>query len=244
MKKIKKQIQLAHAYSYVRVYSFTVADLETKRYLSPMQGFTQLRTDYVLQENWPIDASGIDVDEYDRTDSTRYVIATARGQVVAGLRLTPVSRIADSLSYRMWAHAYDLEAKQALNEYVTHEVHSEDYKLWDVTRLVTEANILATKNPRTRAESRAGLLKILAVAANLLDSKTPVWIFTTTGAMYRFMQRNAFHCEVIASGKISMDDEYESYLCVAKPIDIIRKLKESKPVLYGIARHQARKVNK
>lgn len=244
MKKINKHIQFAHAYSYVRVFSFTGSDLETKRYASPMQGFTQLRTDYVLQENWPVDASGVDVDEYDKNDSTRYIVAVAKGQVVAGLRLTPVTSIESSLSYRMWERAYDIDAKNALKNYAHTTSFQDGDQLWDVTRLVTEVNILATKNPRTKAESRAGLLKILAVAGSITNGKTPVWHFTTTGAMYRFMQRNKFHSKVVASGKISSDDEYDSYLCIARPGDIIRKLKKTKPLLYGIVLHQSRKVNK
>jgi N-acyl-L-homoserine lactone synthetase len=244
MVSIKKRIYFAHAYTYVKTSKFTMGAVGEKQNLQLMEGFTQLRTDYVLQESWPIHHSGIDYDEYDGRLDTQYVVASVGNQVVAGMRLTPIDTIESSMSYDMWNNAGDKENfLLQFNTSMSNINFSEHEQLWDVTRLVTEANILATQSSKKKAESRAGLLKILAAAATIsTDSKESVWVFTTTQKMRQFMDRNSFKVSVIASGTISESDGYESSLCIIRPHEVIAHLKRHKPVLYQIAQHESRRL--
>jgi N-acyl-L-homoserine lactone synthetase len=244
MVSIKKRIYFAHAYTYVKTNKFTIGDVGVKNNLQLLEAFTQLRTDYVLQENWPIHHSGVDFDEYDGHLDTQYVVASAGNQVVAGMRLTPVDNIESSMSFGMWNNADDKTSFQAQYQDSINKISiDEQEQLWDITRLVTEANILATQSTKKKVESRAGLLKILAAAATIKhDHKGAVWVFTTTQKMRQFMERNSFKVTVIASGVISKSDGYESSLCIIRPHEVISHLKRHKPVLYQIAQHESRRL--
>lgn len=246
MVSIKKRILFAHAYTYVKTYKFTMGDISLDNNLQLLEAFTQLRTDYVLQENWPIHHSGVDFDEYDVRLDTEYVVASAGNQVVAGMRLTPVDSIEESMSYDMWNYAGDRESFLIQFRNSMNQINiGKNEQLWDITRLVTEANILATRSSKKKVESRAGLLKILAAAATIKkDNKDTVWVFTTTQKMRHFMDRNSFKVSVIASGVISETDGYESSLCLIRPHEVIAHIKRHKPVLYQIAQHESRRLKR
>lgn len=244
MQSFLRPLMLARAYPRVHTHVFSTKDVADPAILRLLESYTQLRTDYVLQENWPIHEGGIDFDEYDIRRDTIFVVAANRdNRVVAGMRLTPVSSLQGSLSYDMWrqsANFDDFSAQYHLaaqaNPLMPH-----DY-VWDVTRLVTEANILSSQDMQTKIESRIGLLKILARAAHIFPKgSNPVWVFTTTDKMARFMHRNEFRVTLFASGKISHTDEGISHFCIIRPQEVIAHLKKKKKIYYRIAEREGRK---
>ena len=74
----------------------------TPHQLRLLEAFTQLRTDYVRQENWSLYKSGVDIDTYDVAAQSNYVVAYQNDAVYAGMRITKVSSLLGSLSYDMW----------------------------------------------------------------------------------------------------------------------------------------------
>lgn len=242
MKKIiARTVRMARAYPKITVHAFSLPFGDKGKVSRLMESFTQLRTDYVLQQVWPMADGGVDHDYYDRTATTVYVVGSIRDRVVAGMRLTPVKNVTDSLSYSMWHYALcRQEFLDSLAVNLPAAGISDHDSIWDVTRLITEANTIATSSPIVRAESRVGLLKILARAAHETDAESPIWIFTTTDQLLRFMRRNHFDVTVLAEGRISSHDAANSYFCIVRPKEVIQKLKKNSPILYLIAHHNAR----
>ncbi len=230
------------------IYAFfrtSVDDLQNTYSLSSQQAklleeYSQLRTDYVLQEGWPIDDGGIDRDSFDQDPTTHYIVAYTN-RVVAGMRMTNVASIEESLSYHMWDNAVDkISFKDSLknSKSLLNKVNSGE--IWDITRLVTESNILALKQPRSRALSRVGLFKILARGLSISTADDAWWVFTTTERMMGFMQKNGFDVTVIATLKISSTDDSLSSLCIVQPAVVARSLKKKSPWLHRIARSESK----
>ncbi len=232
--------QLIYAFFRTAVKDIQSSSALTKEQNTLLQEYSQLRTDYVLQEGWPIHDGGIDIDELDQDMTTHYVIAHTN-RVIAGMRMTRTPSIQQSLSYRMWDNAVDRaefeEACRASKEVIDTVNKNE---IWDITRLITESNILALKQPRSRALSRVGLFKILARGLSVSDTNDAWWVFTTTERMMKFMKKNGFDVTVVATLKISETDESLSSLCLVQPSAVAHSLKKKAPWLYMIARIESK----
>lgn len=229
--------------AFFKVSSQVVVNSEglSTREVSLMQSYTQLRTDYVLQEGWPMHDGGIDVDEVDKQPSTRYIIATVHGRVVAGMRMAPVRSVEEALSYGMWDNAIErnqFDADVERYKYVIEQANNGE--IWDITRLITEANILSVKHVVDRADSRIGLFKAMARGLSVSGVDTSVyWIFTTTEKMMRFMVRHGFEVTPITTARISHVDPGRSSLCIVRPQQVVKALKRQSPLLYMIARSES-----
>lgn len=210
----------------------------TDQQLLLLQQYNQLRTEYVLQEKWPIHASGIDLDIYDVASHNHYVIAYVKNRVVAGMRLTRVSSVVGSLSYSMWQFAEEREKFEAQlaerHEYIKNLPTS---NLWDVTRLVSESSILGEHSKLTRAHSKVGLFKAMAQGINVVSKNDEaIWMFTIAEKMLHFMQRNDIRVDVLAQARISTQDAGESYFCVVKPQEVLEVIAKKRPMLYLVVR--------
>lgn len=203
--------------------------------------YGQMRTDYVMQEGWPIHASGIDVDTYDTAADSYYVMAHAGHAIVAGMRLTNVSSPWGSLSYSMWHRAIDrpkfnASLRKAATQMADIDRVASKGHLWDVTRLISASALGFETNARFRAESRIGVMMVMAAAVSITDEPSSYWIFTASAKAYRFMERNHFSPHVLAKGMISATDKEETYFCYLNPHDVIRELERKNPLVHRIAK--------
>ena len=207
-----------------------------------LEAYNQLRTDYVLQEKWPIHASGIDIDTYDVAANSLYVIAYVKERVVAGMRATKVSSIFGSMSFGMWQFAVERESFDKQLE-VHHDLLAsfKPGEMWDITRLIAETSVMGRHDTQAKAYSKVGLLKVMSASvASASSSPVSVWVFTTTQRMLRFMQKSNIKVHVLASAKISETDAAESVFCVVFPQEVFTELKRLDPVTHTIA---ARVIN-
>lgn len=226
----------------VKTVSITSHGNATEQQLLLLQQYNQLRTDYVLQEKWPIHASGIDLDIYDVASHNHYVIGHVKNRVVAGMRLTRVSSIVGSLSYSMWQFAEEreeFEARLALkHDYIS---RLDSSNLWDVTRLVSEASIIGEHSRLTRAHSKVGLFKVMAQGIKVVaKNEKPIWVFTVAEKMLHFMQRNDINVEILAHARISQEDVGESYFCIVRPLEVLELIAKKRPMLYLVVRRSVK----
>lgn len=214
----------------------------TSQQIQLLEQYSQLRTDYVLQEKWPIHGSGIDLDIYDVASNNQYVIAYVKNRVVAGMRLTRVSSIVGSLSYSMWQFAEGREEFERQLAAQKESIHNVDpTNLWDVTRLISEASIIGEHSPLIRAHSKVGIFKAMAKAIKVTaKNEQTTWVFTVAEKMLHFMQKNSIEVEILASGKISKDDPSNSYLCITRPVRVLNSIAKTKPMLYLVVRRNAK----
>jgi|GEM_PF-4768907 len=238
--KSKKTLQTLQAYREVDVYYFRSQDAVSEYSIQLLESYNQLRTDYVLQKDWPMHESGIDMDVYDRFVKNYYVIADHKNIAVAGLRATPVLSIEQSLSYTMWQNAIEYKSfRQQMNDYRKTQT-DEKYHMWDITRLITRTSVEHVDDPYLRTASRIGMFKVFAATVSVTDSSTKpsIWYFTLTKEMYIFMHKINVEPFVIAKGKISHSDAAESYLCSLVPSQILSTLRGKNKTIYAIAKRQ------
>lgn len=227
----------ARAALHVKTKIFQSGDAISPEDLQLLEAYNQLRTDYVLQEKWPIHASGVDLDTYDVAANSLYIIAHVKDRVVAGMRATKVSSLFGSLSYSMWQFAVDRELfdkqleshSRILSSFVPGE-------MWDITRLIAETSVVGQHDTQSKAYSRVGLLKVMSASVvGATHSNKSVWIFTTTLRMLKFMQKNHITVHVLASARISENDENDSVFCVVYPREIIAELRKLDPLTHRLA---------
>lgn len=210
--------------------------------------YNQMRTNYVQQEGWPIDASGVDIDVYDVAVSSVYVIAYINSTVIAGMRLTPISSIYGSLSYSMWQHAIDRESFE--NRLQLHHVNISELEaagsrgqLWDISRLISIGSFVGPMSRKRKIESRIGVLKTMAAAVAVAGSHTDsMWIFTISQKVYDFFRRNHVPFHSLASGTITAGDQSITHFCYLYPQGIIDGLKDANPAAYRVA-HKERQYH-
>ncbi len=203
--------------------------------------YGQLRTDYVLQEGWPIDASGVDIDVYDTAAESHYVIAYAGETAYAGLRLTNVTSLWGSLSYSMWSHAQErTQFDQMLSQKLSYIKHIEGVgkagHLWDVTRLISAGALGMDSSQGFKARSRIGVISAMAAAVTITDDPMACWIFTVSASALRFMRRNGFAPHVLAHGKISEQDEEHAYFGYVNPHEVLKNVRRSSATTYRFAK--------
>lgn len=206
--------------------------------------YLELRCDFVQKMKW-FDSRADDTDVYDSPElTTKYFVRLhendrgsvneSAAEVLVGMRLTRVRNVRSSLSWSM------------LNEPMKEEILSENgedikwlnevgkaNKLWDLTRLVNQLD--------GRAGSRETVEAMLTVfGAGLGEVKTddesddlPIsWIFLTTPYIKRLLDRSGIRHRVIASGKVDVHDNKESYLCIVDPAESYSTLAEADDTMH------------
>lgn len=208
-----------------------------------LRQYTQLRTDYVLQESWPIDTSGVDVDVYDTAVDSKYIIAfdEKSQQVIAGARVTQVSSVAGSLSHDMWAMAYEKDKfLQGIIEYKglmdCVDSAAKEQRLWDVTRLITQTAVIGSYTKKQRIASRIGIVKTLAGITHV-TGEDAWWIYTVGDKMFKFMERNQLHAYAIATGHIAVDDSEQARFCLSHAGEALNHLKQNNQTIHKAIMH-------
>lgn len=211
--------------------------------------YIKMRTEYGSKHHWPLDATGVDIDEYDQDPHSYYFLAEEtyrlKKSLNAGLRLTRVNDFDSSLSLSMWAHAVD-------KPHVVHQMieHKDDImqlkaaahngQLWDLTRLVSAMSLQAERTPQMKRATYVALLLLLGAGLKHTGEDS-VWIFTTNIEVRRFLEKLGLTYRLLATGRISYSDAGESYLGWISPHEAYRQMLASQHAV--IAHLAARAYN-
>ncbi|MGV0626567.1 hypothetical protein [Mycolicibacter minnesotensis] len=187
------------------------------------------RSDFIRQMGWRPATRLNDIDHYDGTDATLHlgIRDLDSEQLFAGLRLTPIAEVQESLSWSMLASnpAMIDSARRHMIDGANTLARLNTVKeigtglLWDLTRLVNRLDSQAD-----HARTLAGMLELFGVAHGIIRKRHSPherleirWIFTTTEFLVFALKRVGVNVIVLADGHIRPEDNSKSYFCVVEP---------------------------
>lgn len=194
----------------------------------------RMRLDYVNKMGWLNSDRTSDLDLYDDLgmDTQHIVHRDDSGKLVAGMRLTPIDSLEQSLSYVEMIgddHSYRYNVSQQFSAHRTAE--HEKVQLWDLTRLVHDTTREGSNSvlPAFLEMFGAGL----AVTESTDASNRPWWIFLTTGKIKNTLERCGIEVHLLGQ---QSDGENPSYCCLVKPEEAMSKLGENpnKEAIYRV----------
>lgn len=201
--------------------------------------YVAMRTTYGKMHHWPLDKTGVDIDEYDAHPHTIYFLTTQRSltrkRLNAGLRLTQIDDFDDTLSLSMWAHAVD--KPKVIADLARHKQDvallkkaAKKGNLWDLTRLVTALSLEAHRSPKDKRATYVALLLSLGAAMHHTGPEA-FWIFTTNAETKRFLDRLGIQYAMLAHGHIGYSDVGESYFAWTSAPAAYEQLKSGQPIV-------------
>jgi len=199
----------------------------------PAAEMLDFRRKFVIRMGWVDEPYLDDCDRYDDNPSTIHFNSWHEsGEVLSGMRLTPLASIEDSLSVDMLAtnpvmRQQALEFGQAINMAET--------DVWDLTRLVNRFD-----DEPLHYESLLSMLGVFGAGLARtypLEGKDLIWLFTTTELMKNHLDAVGILAETIAQGRINEDETQDSYFCAIRPIDAMQFLRDNQEQ-YGFTYQQ------
>lgn len=176
----------------------------------------KLRQEYVGSQNWETKGPG-DEDEYDNNPETLHLVAQdpKTGALVAGLRLTPIKSIEESLSWGMLSPAMQNAARGVTGDNLAQLATD---NMWDLTRLVATTGTAV--DPKVKLDAILTLLyEGLAQTRN--GRVSPRWVFATDMPFISILKRWNITVHKITTGIIpnanTGDLEPETVFCYADP---------------------------
>ncbi|MNR03580.1 hypothetical protein D3C85_1194790 [compost metagenome] len=158
-------------------------------------------------------SSGYDRDAYDDDPATIQLLNMQGDTIEAGLRLTPRSRIEDTMSWSWLPEELQMRAREVMS--------LEEGVVWDLTRLVP-----GHVSPERSTESLVELFGAGYALSHKVD-KSPRWIFATTVPFYRYFSQQGISFTPIVRGKFSERDKHDSILCYTDPIQGTQYLEQA-----------------
>lgn len=184
-----------------------------------------------------------DVDFYDVLDTTLHLALMDRDtdEIIAGLRLTRVPSIEDSLSWGMLKNSDDMkrqayEKKELDNTLVMDRLNriAANGNVWDLTRLVNPLD-----GGTDFAKVVGGMMELFATAYGVMRKNTPPeewndirWVFNGTGMVKAALEHLQIQHDVLAKGQVSKKDVdaygnvINSYFCVVAPESALRYIQD------------------
>jgi hypothetical protein len=186
-----------------------------------------------------------EADAYDSDQETLHFMISDHetGEIMAGLRLTPVLSVEDSLSWSMFENAPEMRTQAYGHINRTGQNSIDDLNeaaargdLWDLTRLVTP-------EPTTKEQAEKLMASIMELFATSYGAQRRFkqnpedwdgirWMFTGTDSLVFGLKHLGIQHEVIASGLINEEDAKnnpdggKSNFCTVKPESAARYLRE------------------
>lgn len=194
-----------------------------------VKDFLANRLTFVKGMGWTPEAV-TDEDRYDVDPSTAYILrsdAENTSTFIAGMRLTEVDSLENSLSWHMLDGAPEIKEAARNNEaeFARILAAQERGELWDLTRLVPALDGRLMSTPSAMKDS---ILDIIGGGMRLTaqgEGTDPAWVFVTTPTMLKFLTKIGVRTTTLATGKVSFHDNQVSHLCVAYPryaLDTVR----------------------
>lgn len=193
----------------------------------------EFRRKFVIRMGWVKEPYPDDSDRYDDTPSTIHFNRWHEsGEVLSGMRLTPLLSLDESLSVEMLA-TNPVMQRQALE--FGQAIDMDETDVWDLTRLVNRF-----RDESLHYESLLSMLEVFGAGLAKTypeDEKSLVWLFTTTDEMKGHLDNAGIQASTIVRGKIKKEDELDSYFCVIRPIDAMQFLRDNQ-AKYGFTYRQ------
>ncbi len=174
-----------------------------------------------------------DVDFYDTLNSTLHFMLTdhENGQIIAGLRLTRVPSVEESLSWSMFKgnsdimqQAYSHTDGDGIGTLVKLNEAAQRGNVWDLTRLVNPVD-----GTVDIAKVMAGMMELFGTGYGAIRKQTSPeeqdevrWIFNGTEMIKAALEHLQVQFDVVAQGQISKKDvdqngnPVKSYFCMVK----------------------------
>ncbi|MFV0293138.1 MAG: acyl-homoserine-lactone synthase [Paracoccus sp. (in: a-proteobacteria)] len=137
------------------------------------------RQSFIVQNNWDLpQAEGMEFDQYD-TPASRWVAVHERGEVLAGIRLTPTTARCGIYSY-MIRDAQRGILGGAIPQNLLYDEAPVDEHIWESSRVFVSHNVPMTVRRKVHAELIIGLNQAARELGavrhiGLIDSNWPRW---------------------------------------------------------------------
>lgn len=157
----------------------------------------EARANFMSQKGW-VDVSSGDFDRYDDDMRTDHVmVSDERGELLYGMRLTPVESLEESLSWEMIDHStMDKAAMQKAWPFEGREV-------WDLTRLVPlKRSAVVVANAAIPALFGEGLRECVRKG-----DADPVWLFVMDSKFRHWLEKQGVFIEELGAGRINGDED-------------------------------------
>lgn len=174
----------------------------------------EVRTPYVRALGWSVPGE-LDQDGYDQRDDTIHLVKWKRdrGGILASMRLTPVQEWTESLSLRQ------LEAAPALHEqglqHLKRLLGDTPQRTWDLTRLV---HPLYGARPEQVLD---GIGELVGMGIEATAGADDAWVLLLTPEMKDAFAQIGLPPVVLAGGRVSETDHYDTLLCVVYPARVL-----------------------
>lgn len=158
------------------------------------------REKYMRRMGWHLDSEH---DSYDDDPNTAHLMITdEQGELIVGMRLTPVPSYQQSLSWDM------LETAPSIRDQVvqSNELDAEQ-PVWDLTRLIQGETRFT---PELSREAIGRLFSEGLHASGANEDNEPTWVFTITDPLFRLFSSGGMHLRQLGKGRIQPGDRTES----------------------------------
>lgn len=189
----------------------------------PDDDMLEFRRKFVIRMGWVKEPYLDDHDRYDEDPSTIHFNSWHEsGEVLSGMRLTPLQTVEESLSVEMLATNLGMQ-RRALEFGRTLDTSETD--AWDLTRLVNRFD-----DEPLHYESLLSMLEVFGAGLAKTypkDEKDLIWLFTTTGLMKSHLDKVGILAETVTQGEIGDNDNGDSFFCAVRPIDAMQFLRDN-----------------
>lgn len=208
-----------------------------------LKGLKDLREDFVTALGW-FERPHDDTDRYDENPNTLHLALydnsnaeAERRQIAAGMRLTQIGSVEDSLSWSMLERnplmrleAHEHIDKNGLNSIQELNRVAADGNLWDLTRMVNplDGSVKPEKIVGAMVELIGMGIAKTSRRGEKKDFDDLAWLFITTPSMKNALDHLGIENEVVARDYVSEGDKDVSYVCYAKPADALREVYQGK----------------
>lgn len=196
--------------------------------------FLDARGDFVKWKGWKAPESG--EDDWDRfdddLDTAHFVSVDKHGDIIAGLRLTPVDSIEESLSWTMLTDEMRAAALASGNVPDT-----EDQIVWDMTRLISGKKRLGPRLLSENIRKQYTKIRKIEQIARLYGEgyswtvysreQPPVWIFATEESYADVMEKYGAPITRIVSGRVDPEDDQDVVFGYIEPVELYRQISKT-----------------
>lgn len=174
----------------------------------------ELRAPYVRALGGQVPGT-LDQDGYDDRDDTIHLVKWKRdrGGILASMRLTPISSWDGALSIQQLAAAPAIREQglERLRQLLGHAPHG----TWDLTRLV---HPLYGARPEQVLD---GISELVGMGTEATGDADPAWVVLLTPEMKTAFDQLGLPATVLAGGRVSETDRFDTLLCVVRPARIV-----------------------
>lgn len=170
--------------------------------------WTQARLNYMKKRRWISQDAEDDLDFYDATSSTEHILAyDDRGQMLIGMRLTPVDSIEQSMS---WGMVRETE----IGDEVRQNGGLATGAVWDLTRLVPGPH---PHRERNAARDIPALFDEGLKYCRTLGDNNPTWVFVLDALTEKWLRGQDVRVEYLAQPQKINGDKVASVLATIQP---------------------------